>query len=158
MKHYILYLTLLSGLILSSCSSVHVHYAENTDFSQYHSYAYIARKIKPHIPEPDARLITKHIDAFLRNEGLRPDQINPDLLVRIDIIFHKRVDVYHANSPWLSQEQSYEGIVKISLLDAKTHRAVWWTDLDITYHNQAMLTRILRRQMAKLAERYPPRQ
>ena len=158
MKRFIiLLLTGLNLLFWTSCSGVRVHYAKGTDFSRYHSYAYIARKVKPNLPLPDAKFITRSVDDFLRSEGLAPDEQNPDLLVEINLKFHKRVDVYHANSPWPRQAQSREGNVVITLKDARTHRAVWWTDMYVRYRNHKELVSIIRHKMAKLAERYPPK-
>ncbi len=154
----IMFLTGLSALFWTACSSVHVHYTKGIDFTRYHSYAYIVHKVKPNLPLPDAQLITRSIDNFLRNEGLTPTEQHPDLLVEINLQFHKRMDIYHANSPWPRPEQSREGNVVITLKDARTHRAVWWTDMYIRYRNHKDLARIIQSRMEALAKRYPPKQ
>jgi|GEM_PF-3524491 len=153
----LLFVSVFITLFEAACSSVHVHFAKDINFDQYHSYAYVGRKLKSSLPMTDARQIVRNVDRFLRERGLEPNEQNPDLLVELNMKFHKRVDVYHANSPWPRQYQSREGNITITLKDAKTHRSIWWADMYIRYHNPKELARILQIRFEKLAKRYPPK-
>jgi len=151
------FLIVLAGWLLTSCSSVHVQYDRQTDFSRYHTYAYQAGKnnIKG-LQLGESQYIIREIDRHLRQWSLQPVRQNPDLLVKVILNFHKRVDVYKGYTPGPRRTQSKEGKVEVRLIDPRTSRIVWNGYFYLQFANERELKTYVRRKLDKMFRKMPP--
>jgi len=147
----LLALTIL--IVSTSCVSVKVAttYEEQTDFSQYKTYAFYKKGIdKVDISDLDKRRILKAIEKELETKGLTKSK-NPDVIVNIFTKSRKKIDVYNnnrylgwypwyynrfalANRPWglgfgssayQNVSKSTEGTLFIDLIDASKKELAW---------------------------------
>ena len=106
MKNIYFLASLISLLILVSCTSVNVYsdYDKETDFSEFKTYAFYKKGIdKVEISDLDKKRILRAIEKELKLKGLVPSE-NPDLLVNIFTKSREKIDVYNNNYygwyPW----------------------------------------------------------
>lgn len=153
MKNIYFLASLISLLILVSCTSVNVYsdYDKETDFSEFKTYAFYKKGIdKVEISDLDKKRILRAIEKELKLKGLVPSE-NPDLLVNIFTKSREKIDVYNNNYygwyPWYygygygygygpgygpgygfgytNVTSSTEGTLFIDLIDARKKELSW---------------------------------
>ena len=153
MKNIYFLASLISLLILVSCTSVNVYsdYDKETDFSEFKTYAFYKKGIdKVEISDLDKKRILRAIEKELKQKGLVPSE-NPDLLVNIFTKSREKIDVYNNNYygwyPWYygygygygygpgygpgygfgynNVTSSTEGTLFIDLIDARKKELSW---------------------------------
>jgi len=144
---------------LTGCSSVKVRYDKNTNFNRYKTFAYVKPvKERRGIPPEYQRIIVRSVDRYIRSIPLMPDAKHPDVLVRIEMDFHKRIDVYndfHHRGMAVRKRKSYEGVVEIVFIDAATKDVIWTGWFPLRFANERELKYQLERQLRKLRRKYP---
>ena len=150
MKNIYFLASLISFMILVSCTSVNVYsdYDKETDFSEFKTYAFYKKGIdKVEISDLDKKRILRAIEKELKLKGLAPSE-NPDLLVNIFTKSREKIDVYNNNYygwyPWYygygyggygygpgygfgytNVTSSTEGTLFIDLIDARKKELSW---------------------------------
>lgn len=136
-----LLLTLISVVMLSSCSSVDVvtDYDVKNDFDQYKTYAFYKPGIdQAKISDLDKKRILRAIDFELSTKGLTKSE-NPDLLISIMTDSQERVNIYQNNFGWgwgwgwgwggayggTTTSTTIEGQLFIDLIDNSRKELVW---------------------------------
>ena len=145
-------------VVAGACSPVKVTYDKSAPFRQYRRFAYVKSRHETHLPVKYQRIIVYEIDRFIKALPLEPDRSRPDILVKIDMDFHRRVDVYH--EPFIGihhsmRKKSYEGTVRIIFTDARTGKKVWEAVFGLNFSRESELRRMLKKYLLKALEKYP---
>ncbi len=157
MKRFLL--PVVSVFMIISCASPRVVFDKNTDFSHYKTFAYYKKDmLKAELGKDYKTVIAFETDHIIHSKGLKPSP-NPDLVIRIIPSFHKRIDIYVENEPWIRRarkHKSWEGTLTILLNDAQTGKTIWKTSFYLRFDDKPELNRLLDKKLKKAFEQYPP--
>ena len=159
MKKILFLAYVLIFISFTNCSSVKVTYDKEAPFSQYKTFAYVKPQHKILLPVEYQKIIYHSIDRFIRDIPLRPDAHQPDILVRIEMDFHKRYDMYAPPvypPPAMHGRRSYEGNIDIIFIDARSNREVWKARFPLIFSSRKDLMHQLEKRLRRLKESYPP--
>jgi hypothetical protein len=142
--------------LLASCgSTAHIEKDDNTDFTQYKTFAWIDREGAKHnkVNDLTETKIREAVNKELEKTGWRESKSRPDILLSYDVLVEKSVaqrsdpvystpftrtfynpysrrviNVYYPSS-FMGYDNydvpTREGTVTISMIDAKTDKTVW---------------------------------
>jgi uncharacterized protein DUF4136 len=142
--------------LLASCgSTAHIEKDDNTDFTQYKTFAWIDREGAKHnkVNDLTETKIREAVNKELEKTGWRESRSRPDILLSYDVLVEKSVaqrsdpvystpftrtfynpysrriiNVYYPSS-FMGYDNydvpTREGTVTISMIDAKTDKTVW---------------------------------
>jgi Domain of unknown function (DUF4136) len=167
---------LVACLVMAGCASLRVgsDYDRNTNFANYHTYAWLPREHFG-IRNP---LVVRHaheaIDAQMRLKGfvLAKDAGNADLVVDFTIGARERVQIQSYpvlyRGPWMWGRAYYgnqidmrryrEGTLAIDVFDGRTHEPIWtgWATKQLSEKDLESSEGPAREAAAAVLARFPP--
>lgn len=168
-------LLVLTGIILTSCSSIKVttDYDNRVDFSKYRTYAFYKPEIdKAKISDLDKKRILRAIEFELEAIGFVKSN-NPDILVGIFTKSKERINVNQNNfgwgwgwNPWiwggnnLNINQYTEGTLFIDFIDKEKKELIWQGvgSGALRLENREKKEARIREFVKEIISRFPPRE